>query len=298
MDALLSLLAVLSPLILFGGIAVKFKKISEMPLNVRWEIYPLPKGDPEKIRYGGSYMEELDWQKKQNPHKSYLEFIEPFKELLFLHRVHKFNKYGLWIWSMALHWGVGLLFGWLLILFIDSLFAKIDLSGLTFFGIAAYILGIIGSIGLILKRLTNSELRLYASGIDYFNLLFLLLIFLTGFLMVLDDSSLNEAFLYMSGVVKFSIPVDDLSSMTLIHFIIVELFLIYIPFSKFFHGPVKFFTFHKILWKDEFQQKGSAEEKKIMEQLHFKVKWSAPHMIPDQNWLHNAKNTNLDEDKK
>lgn len=298
MDALLSLLAVLSPLILFGGIAVKFKKISEMPLNVRWEIYPLPKGDLEKIRYGGSYMEELDWQKKENPHKSYLEFIEPFKELFFLHRVHKFNKYGLWIWSMALHWGVGLLFGWLLILFIDSIFAKIDLSGLTFIGIAAYVLGIIGSIGLLLKRLTNSELRLYASGLEYFNLLFLLSIFLTGFLMALDDSSLNEAFLYMSGVVRFSIPVDDLSSMTLIHFILVELFLIYIPFSKFFHGPVKFFTFHKILWKDEFQQKGSEEEKKIMEQLHYKVKWSAPHMIPDQNWLHNAKNTNLDEDKK
>lgn len=297
MDALLSLLAILSPLILFGGIAVKFKKISSMPLNVRWEIYPLPKGDLEKIRYGGSYMEEVDWQKKQNPHKSYLEFIELFKELFFLHRVHKFNRYGLWIWSMALHWGVGLLFGWLLILIIDSLFAKIDLSGLTFFGIVAYVLGIIGSVGLLFKRLTNRELNLYTSGLEYFNLLFLLSIFLTGLLMALDDSSLNEAFLYMSGVVRFSIPVDDLSSMTLIHFILVELFLIYIPFSKFFHGPVKFFTFHKILWKDEFQQKGSEEEKKIMEQLHYKVKWSAPHMIPDQNWLHNAKNTNLDEKK-
>lgn len=298
MEVILSLFAVLSPLVLFGGIAYKFKKISSMPLNVRWEIYPLPKGDIEKIRYGGSYMEELDWLKRPNPHKSYHEFIEPFKELLYLHRVHKFNKYGLWIWSMALHWGVGLLFGWLLILLIDSLFVSIDLSGFAFVGTLAYILGTVGSVGLLFKRLSNSELRLYTTGLEFFNLIFLLIVFLTGLLMVFDDSSLSESFLYAGGALRLALPLDSISSITLLHYILVQIFLIYIPFSKFFHGPVKFFTFHKILWQDEFQMKGSPEEKKIMEQLHYKVKWAAPHVIPDQNWLHNAKNTNLDEDKR
>lgn len=295
METLISLIFLFSPLIMLFGIVIQFLKISKMPLNVRWEIYPLPKGEREKIRYGGSYMEEVDWQKKTNPQKSYLEFIEPFKELFFLHRVHKFNRYGLWIWSMALHWGVGLIFGWLLILLIDSIFTGVDLSGLTFVPVLAYVLGVVGSVGLILKRLSNSELKLYTSGIEYFNLLFLFLIFFTGFLMILQDSSLNQAFLYVNGALKFSLSLDEISPLTIIHFILVSLFLIYIPFSKFFHGPVKFFTFHKILWSDEFQVKGSEQEKKIMQQLHYKVKWSGPHMLSEQTWLDNAKNTNINE---
>lgn len=295
METFLVLIGVMSPIIMVSGIIVKFYKISQMPLNIRWEIYPLPKGDREKILYGGSYMEEVDWAKRENPKRSYFEFIEPFKELFFLHRVHKFNKYGLWIWSMALHWGVGLLFGWLLILVINSIITEVDLSVLTFIPIFAYILGIVGSIGLIAKRLTNNELKMYASGIEYLNLLFLLSIFLTGFLMFLEDSSLNEAFLYMSGILRFSLPVSELSSLTLIHFLLVSLFLIYIPFSKFFHGPVKFFTFHKILWNDEFQVKGSKAERKIMEQLNYKVKWAGPHILPDKTWLDNAQNKNLHE---
>jgi nitrate reductase gamma subunit len=295
MEALLLFLAVLSPVALTAGIAIKFYKISQMPLNIRWEIYPLPKGELEKIRYGGSYMEEIDWVKKNNPRRSYFEFVEPFKELFFLHRVHKFNKYGLWIWSMALHWAVGLLFGTLIILLLDGIFTDIDLSGLVIVPIFSYVLGVFGSLGLIAKRFINKELKLYTSGIEYFNLIFLLLIFFTGFLSFIQDSSLSEAFIYVDGVLKLSIPFDEISSLTIIHFLLVELFLMYIPFSKFFHGPVKFFTFHKILWSDEFQTKGSKEEKKIMQQLHYKVRWSGPHMLSDQNWLENAKNTNLHE---
>ncbi len=42
----------------------KFVKISSMPLQLRWELYPLDIEGRGKRRYGGSYMEEVDWVKK------------------------------------------------------------------------------------------------------------------------------------------------------------------------------------------------------------------------------------------
>lgn len=52
-------------------------------------------------------------------------------------------------------------------------------------------------------------------------------------------------------------------------------------------------TFHKILWDDMYQVKGSEEDKKISEQLNYRVRWSGPHILSDKSWLENAQNTNL-----
>ena len=48
--------------VLFIGVsAYKIARIARLPLNVRWEVYPVPHEAKEKRPYGGSYMEEMDW---------------------------------------------------------------------------------------------------------------------------------------------------------------------------------------------------------------------------------------------
>ncbi|WP_353683581.1 hypothetical protein V4D30_06800 [Thermodesulfovibrio sp. 3907-1M] len=295
MGNLLFIIALASPVIMILGIAIKFYRISKMPLNLRWEIYPLPHEAEEKRKYGGSYMEEVDWQDKK-PERYFMgEIIEPLKEIFYLHRVKKFNPYGIWIWSLALHWGIWLLFLWMGILLINGVFNWEIASKLDFVAYLSYILGILGILGLIIKRVSTHDLKIYTSGIDYFNLLFLLILFTSGLFAIMKDNGTDQFLAYLNGVLNGGVPVHELSTITIVHFVIFELFLIYIPVSRFFHGPVKYSTFHSILWNDMYQIKSSTEEKKISEQLNYKVEWSGPHILSHQTWLENAQNTNLHE---
>jgi hypothetical protein len=100
----------------------------------------------------------------------------------------------------------------------------------------------------------------------------------------------------MEGIVSFSyIPVPAL---TLVHFMLFQAFLIYMPFSKLFHYFIKYFTWHKVIWDDSFSTKGSAMDKKIAEQLNKKVTWSGPHIEPGKTWLEEAQITMTEEKKK
>lgn len=293
MDILFNLLFFFSPIIMLIGLGIKFFQISKMPVHVRWEIYPLPSIKSDKG--SGSYMEEVDWLKKK-PKKSLIgEIIEPFKEIIYLHRLKKFNTYGLWLWSVALHWGVWLLFLWFFLIFIALFIENFNISNFVFVAYLSFILGILGSLGLIFKRNFNKELRLYTSGIDYFNLAFLMSLFVTGLLMTVGGNFVTEYLSYVEGIIAFNLQISEFSEITTIHFILFAIFLIYIPFSKFFHGPVKFFTFHKILWNDFYQQKGSSEERMISQQLNYKVRWAGPHVFPEKSWLENAKNPKIEE---
>ncbi len=295
MGNLLFIIALASPIIMVFGILIKFYRISKMPVNLRWEIYPVPHEAGEKRKYGGSYLEEINWQDKK-PEKYFMgEILEPLKEIFYLHRVKKFNPYGIWFWSMALHWGIWLIFLWMGILLINGIFNWEIASKLNFIAYFSYVFGILGVTGLIIKRISTHDLKIYTSSIDYINLLFLLFLFTTGLFAIMKDNGVKEFSAYLTGLLRGSIPVDELSVITIVHFVNFELFLIYIPFSRFFHGPVKYATFHGILWNDMYQIKGSAEEKKISEQLNYKVVWAGPHILPDQTWLENAQNINLHE---
>lgn len=284
------IIAIFSPFLSILGLIIKFYQISSMPLNVRWEIYPVPH---ESKKYGGSYLEEVDWAKKPINKNIIGEFIEPAKEIFLLHRVKKFNPYGLWLWSLMLHWGIWLIFLWIAIITLNSLFKISDIMPLSFIPLVSYLSGLLGCLGLIVKRISNINLKLYTAPIDYFNLLFLFLLFGSGLLMLINDPALSETKAYIDGIFSLDIPLESISWFTILHFIILELFILYIPFSRFFHGPVKFFTFHSILWDDQYQTKNSKIEKKVTEQLNYKLRWSGPHIVSEESWLENAKNLNL-----
>jgi nitrate reductase gamma subunit len=293
-------------MILFGWFAAlafvvvagyRIFKIAQLPLNLRWEVYPVPHESEDKRAYGGSYMEELDWTTKPRSAPVIPEFIEMGTEIFALKRVREHNVYGLWPFSLAMHWGIYLYLSWLLLLVVENLISLPALSYLTTaVGLASFLLGLFGTLSLVVKRATNPDLHLYTTPVDYFNLLFLAAFFALSLAAWLNGLSFASHRAYIGSVLFFQ-PVAT-PTLTLAAFFVFELFMIYMPFTKLIHYLAKYFTFHHSLWDDEFNAKGSARDRKLLDQLAYPIRWSGPHIAPGKTWLEEVKLTMTGSDKK
>jgi nitrate reductase gamma subunit len=275
----------------------KIARIARMPKNLRWEVYPVPHEAEARRRYGGSYMEEVDWAKKHESGSVFPEFIEMGTEIFALKKVREHNIYGIWLFSMAMHWGIYLYFGWLALLVAQNLLPIPAIAyATTAVGLASFVLGILGTLSLAVKRATNPDLRLYTAPIDYFNLFFLASFFVVGFVSWLTNLSFDAHAAYIGSVLSFKPTAVPTS--VLVGFLLFELFMIYMPFSKLIHYFAKYFTFHHSLWDDAFSAKGSPAERKTIEQLAYVVKWSAPHIVPGKTWLEEVQMTAIEGESK
>jgi nitrate reductase gamma subunit len=262
-----------------------------MPIHVRWEVYPVPK-EKGKLEYGGSYYEEVDWWKKPREVTLIGELKEMFSEMLFLKRAYIYKR-KLWYFTYPFHAGIYLILVWFALLFIGALMGVLGFSdgwftAIRYLTVAVGGLGIVvttvGCVGTILIRLSDYGMRTYSAPIDYFNLLFILAVLLTGAYAWQFDPKFLIAREYMASLISFgSIQQPDLNTPILIHLILLELLFIYIPFTKMTHFIGKYFTFHKVLWDDEPNLKGSEIERKVKEVLNYRVSWSAPH-ITGKTW--------------
>jgi nitrate reductase gamma subunit len=265
----------------FIGVAgYKIIRLARLPLNVRWEVYPVPHEAKLQRSYGGSYMEEIDWattKRKTSPLPACLEIAV---EVLTLKRVREHNSYGIWPLSLAMHWGLYLYFGWLLLLVTGfSSFAVVV-------GLAGHVLGAVGAIGLMLKRTTTRDLHRYTTPLDYFNLLFLAALFLAGLVSWFADRSFAAHKAYVTGVLFFR-PVHVPAAVS-VSFLLFGLFMIYMPFTKLIHYIAKYFTFDRALWDDDFKAKGSDVDRQITAQLGYNATWAAPHVASGKTWLQQA----------
>ncbi len=275
----------------------RIAQITRLPTNLRWEVYPVPHESEEKRRYGGSYMEEVDWAKRPRSHSILPDLQEMGAEILALKRVRENNVYGIWPLSLAMHWGIYLYFGWLLLLVVENLVYLPVLSYLTAaVGLASFLLGLFGTLALAVKRARDPDLNLYTAPIDYFNLVFLAAFFALGLASWLNGLSFESHRVYIGSVLFFR-PVG-VPPLTLAAFFFFELFMIYMPFTKLIHYFAKYFTFDLTLWDDEFNAKGSPRDRKLLAQLAYPIRWSGPHIEPGKTWLEEVKLTMAGDDKK
>jgi nitrate reductase gamma subunit len=281
-----------SIIIFFALIIYKFYKATTMPLNLRWEVYPVPHETDEKREYGGSYMEQVDWVEKTKSTSKSAELREMGAEIFFLKRVREHNPYQLWPLSMTMHWGLYLLVVWIVLLMVGNWLPFLE-SITILIGVVSLMLGIIGSLGLIIKRATNQNLRLYTAPIDYFNLLFLTVFFGLGIISWLADPGFTGHQTYLSNMLSFRpIPVHPI---VIGMFFTLQAFVIYMPFSKLIHYVMKHFTFTETLWDDTFNLKGSDKDQQIERQLAYTKGWAAPHFSADKNWLEDAQTASVGE---
>lgn len=298
-------LAWASVAIFVGMVILRIVKIASMPMGLRWEVYPIPHEAREKRGYGGSYMEETDWAAKHE-HKSLRaevtesllpEAIEIGTEILTMKKVRAHNRYGIWIFSVFLHWGIYLFIGWTLLLILESLVGGAFLNAIVGpVGIIASLLGIIGALGLIVRRATSPDLAPYTAPVDYFNLAFLGAIFVFGLVSTLADPALAGHKAYIDGILRFRPAAAPWAAV--VTFVLFQAFIIYMPFSKMLHYIIKFFLYHQGLWDDAFKIKGSDADKQVVEQLGYSVTWQAPHIAPGMTWQEQAQTTAVEGDKK
>jgi nitrate reductase gamma subunit len=271
----------------------KFYQFRSMPLNLRWEVYPVPHETQEKRAYGGSYMESVDWAERSRPESRWAEYVEMGFEIFLLKRVRQHNPYGLWPLSLAMHWGLYLLLIWIGLLFAAVFVPALANLGVVF-GVAAFILGVVGALGLIVKRATNRHLSPYTAPVDYFNLAFLAAIFALGFLSWLADPLFMGHQAYIHSLLTFepaSVPLVVLSM-----FLLLQIFAVYMPFSKLIHYLMKHFTFTEVLWDDDFKTKGSRVDLQVERQLSFKPTWAGPHLAGGGSWLDEVQRDALEAD--
>ena len=269
------------------------------PLHVRWEIYPVRHETIARVAYGGSYMEELNWWKKNYKSSLINELKYMVPEILFLRGLWKENR-NLWWLSFPFHFGMYLMIATFALLLLHAFFTlwglpvfaaggsvSILLSGLIVVtGWSGLILGNIGSIGVLYKRMTEAELRNYSSFGDYFNILFIFLFFLSAFITCLFfDPFLAGAKAYTLGLLTGGhslnsyMPGQSVSGSLAI--VSASLLVAYIPLTHMSHMYMKYFLYHDVKWDDAPNLPGGKIEAAIINNLKFKPTWKAKHIEAD-----------------
>lgn len=271
----------------------KAVRYARMPIHLRWELYPV--AHEARRKYGGSYLEELDWGIKPRRKSYWGEFRYILREGLLFEKCYRNNR-GLWYFTYPFHMGLFLLILWLVLLFTGALVLPAGtpatesgwVLGLNYLilgaGLIGLVLGILGCAGLLIKRLTSESLRIYTPLVDYFNLLFILAVLLSGlFSWYFYDPAFATARASMKSIVTFS-PVTNLNPAMTISIMLFSLLLVYLPFTRMMHALAKYFTYHRVFWEDEPNIRGGDIEKKVKELLNQPVSWAAPHIQQDKRW--------------
>jgi nitrate reductase gamma subunit len=290
--------------ILIIGTALKAFKISEMPVHLRWDLYPIPH-EKGREHYGGSYYEETDWWTKPRNVSLVSEIKEMGREILAIQSLFRKNRQ-MWYFSFPFHIGLYLLTAFAGLLFLGAGFQERGIQivaasesmlgrGIYFsaliIGAAGWTLGTIGAIGLLMSRIFKGELRRYSTRSDYFNLLLLLALFSSGiFAWITVDKYFSALCGFVQQLMLFR-PARNLPSPVAVQLYLTAIFFAYLPFTHMTHFVGKYFSYHKVRWQDEPNRKGSETEKAIMESLGNVQDWSAPHIKTGKTWAAAATET-------
>jgi nitrate reductase gamma subunit len=286
-------------IVTFGAIAIflfvityRTLAISRLPIHLRWELAPIPH-EKGKGRYGGSYLEEYEWWNKTQ-HKSHIaSMIYMAKEILLLRGVWEHNR-ALWPLTFAFHLGIYLIVGMLCLNIVNVVFVisevplyvlNLSLGVASVFALGGYLLGGLGTIGLMLKRALDPNLRPFNTVSKYFNLLFLAAFFISGAYAWFHSKDFASE---MSFFIKSLITLDAGVTLTFplsLHIIVALLFILYLPLTDMIHFVAKYFTYHKIRWDDVPQDEKM--EKELRALLAQPVTWSAAHVKADgkKSWV-------------
>jgi nitrate reductase gamma subunit len=285
----LTVLIYVSVIAFIGLSLYKGYKYASMPLHGRLALYPVPHEPGARAHHGGSYYEEMRWYRKPRKISHIGELLHMAPEMLFI-KILFVNQRRHWWFAYAMHLGIYLLGLWFFLLLVGAITElmnwpvtayDIGWGGFVYYatlvvGVGGIVLFAFGSISLMIKRLASGVLSKYTNARDYFNLLFLIAVVVSG--IIVWDVGFYLGREVMKSLLTFQ-PIEADMALT-IHLILLGMVLIYIPFSKMSHYVGKFFAYHKILWGDEPNLRGSNLEKKVQKALSYKPKdsWSAPHI--------------------
>jgi nitrate reductase gamma subunit len=254
-------------------------RFATMPIHLRWELYPVPHEGRDS---GGSYFEELDWwtHKREKHQLKAMWFMG--KEILFLKALFEENR-SLWNASFPFHVGLYLYGGWVVFVVLGAILELVGVSvgavqSLTVvLGLGAFGIGALGTLGLLIMRMTDEKLAPFTSFKEHFNLLLILALFATGLLAWATAGSFDPFRDYLVASLSLQ-AATGIGAMTVAHLLVLAFFMTYFPFTHMTHAFTKWFMWHEVRWSDDANLKGSKVEAKVRGVLAYPVSWSAPHI--------------------
>jgi nitrate reductase gamma subunit len=271
---------------------VRTVRYARLPLHLRWELYPVPHEEPARAKHGGSYFEETDWWKKPTPFNLIGELKSMLPEMLFQKGLWEFNR-TMWFLSFPFHFGLYLIIGSTALLMATALFSLLApqlASGGTGLilhyacavgWLAGAALAVAGAASLLVRRLTNENLKTYTTAGDIFNLLFFIVTLgclLAGYL--LQPLGAPKALALAQGILTFDTKLR-IPALLATGLVLGVLLVAYIPMTHMSHFIAKYFTYHTVRWDDRPSLKGSVLEKRMAEYLTYRPRWAAPHVGAD-----------------
>ena len=277
--------------------------IIRLPVHLRWELAPIPH-EKGKYRYGGSYLEEFEWWRKPRRRSRIAPITYIFREIFLLKGVWKHNR-TLWPFSFSFHTGIYLLVAAFFLHIINALFIitvvplsvrNVFLEIDSIFAVVGCIIGSLGIIGLILKRVIDSNLRPFNTFSTYFRLVFLGTVFISGaYAWFHSGDYASEMSYFIKKLLTLDYSITAIFPLAL-HISLALLFILYLPFTDMIHFIAKYFTYHAVRWND------APQDEKMGEKLHGlmaqPVNWSANHVKADgkKSWADvTAKDTGEEE---
>ncbi|MEJ2368024.1 MAG: respiratory nitrate reductase subunit gamma [Acidobacteriota bacterium] len=271
---------------------VKAVSYAKLPIHLRWELYPVPHEEPDRVRHGGSYFEESDWWTKSVRFNFLGELKYMAAEIAFLKALWEFKR-SLWYRSYAFHLGLYLIISTAALVLLAALlglFAPGILAGAaglylhwiyTVTGSAGVILSFLGAAALLQRRLTDPELKNYTTPGDLFNLLFFMLVLLllaAGY--ALRPAGAPGVVAMAQGMLTFDLSLR-IPGLLFTGLLLGAILTAYIPFTHMSHFIAKYFTYHSIRWNDEPNVRGGKMEAKLAEYLTYRPRWAASHIRGD-----------------
>ena len=258
-----------------SGVAcvVRAVRYTRLPLNLRWELYPVPHEDAKRAGHGGSYFEELDWWTRPVRSNRLGELKAMTAEILFLHAMYRHNR-TLWRWSYPFHLGLYLLIA-TGIAAVASAAASLSLTIVPLAGLLGCVLVMTGTAGLLVHRIKDQELRIYSAPMDYFNLAFFF-VTAAGLALAKGPGPVEIAKALLTFNSSLAVPVPQAVAMAL-----AALLIAYIPMTHMAHFIGKYFTYHAIRWGDRAAGRDRSVEQRIAAYLGYKPSWAAPHIGAD-----------------
>ena len=201
----------ITAILLILGIIYRGTRWSKTPQLLPWEIFPYPKTTGAQIKY-------------------------LLKEVITQHALKEHNR-RMWIPALIMHWGLYLAALWIILVLVG-------VQNAYYVGMIGAGGVVVGTIAYIITRM-STELRRITSFVEYFNLIFLLVISLlaiaTDFFFVINRE-------YLFSILTISPKTDVFSSGSLATLFLVQLFLIYLPYNRMAHFFAKYFTYHLVKW--------------------------------------------------
>ncbi len=302
MQMLPYLVAYLAIGIFLIAVVARFFMWSKMPMHVRWELYPVAH-EGKRASYGGSYLEESEWWTKPREVSIASELKYMIPEILFLVAL-KENNPRLWLRSFPFHFGLYLTIGCTALMMGAGLlgaivpdamaggFGELLHYAIMGMGYGGLVLGTLGALGLLHRRLTDRELKDFTTGADLFNLFFFIVAFgISLVTILLVDQDFSKVSAFTAGLVSFNfapLSGEGIESMLpLASIVLMSLLVVYIPLTHMSHFVGKYFAYHEIRWNDTPNLKGGPQEAEIQANLSQKVSWSASHIQGGgtKNWV-------------